>query len=179
AMRCWKRSAQNISNAARSKRSRIARTSRSRSGADRAVRSPVPAVLMGKKADARALLYERIRSSPPKFMHVVGVPYQVEIERSEDPEKIDHVWLTIEVPPFGLGRGERHRWPRRGDEALFSRRQRHGTLPVQVLRAAVNAGNRRWRDIVPNVPIFFMVNRPRKNGNAEDSVPPGSQKVRF
>ncbi len=56
---------------------------------------------MGRKADARALLFERIRTSPPKFVHVTGVPYIVEREPCEEDEKIDHVWITIEAPPFG------------------------------------------------------------------------------
>ncbi len=57
---------------------------------------------MGRKADARALLFERIRNSPAKFVHVVGVPYAVEVEQDLlDPLKNDHVWITIEAPPFG------------------------------------------------------------------------------
>src|SRR5688572_17123706 len=56
---------------------------------------------MRKRPDARALLYERIRTAPPKFVHVTGVPYTVEAEICEDPEKLDHVWMTMEVPPYG------------------------------------------------------------------------------
>lgn len=53
------------------------------------------------KPDARNLLYQRIRTSPPKFVHVRGVPYTVARETSEDPARVDHVYLTIEAPPFG------------------------------------------------------------------------------
>jgi hypothetical protein len=57
---------------------------------------------MGRKADARTVLFERIRSSPAKFVHVVGVPYAVEAEQDLiDAEKNDHVWITVEAPPFG------------------------------------------------------------------------------
>jgi len=56
---------------------------------------------MGRKADARTLLFERIRSSPAKFVHVVGVPYAVELESAEDPLLQDRVWITVEAPPFG------------------------------------------------------------------------------
>lgn len=56
---------------------------------------------MRKRPDVRALLYERIRNSPPKFVHVTGVPYTVEVEVTDDPEKEDHVWMTMEVPPYG------------------------------------------------------------------------------
>ncbi|MGV3530923.1 MAG: hypothetical protein ACO1QR_01030 [Chthoniobacteraceae bacterium] len=56
---------------------------------------------MRKRPDARTLLYERIRTSPPKFVHITGVPYTVEPEVCEDPEKLDHVWLTLEVPSLG------------------------------------------------------------------------------
>src|SRR5262249_34613373 len=48
-----------------------------------------------------AVLFERIRTSPPKFVHLVGVPYSAQIEETEDPTRLDHVWLTLEVPPFG------------------------------------------------------------------------------
>jgi hypothetical protein len=54
-----------------------------------------------KRPDARAILFDRIRNSPPKFVHLVGVPYAVEIEPHAEPEKMDHVWITLEVPPFG------------------------------------------------------------------------------
>jgi hypothetical protein len=56
---------------------------------------------MARRPDARALLFERIRTSPPKFVHVRGVPYTVAAEESDDPLKIDHVFLNVEVPPFG------------------------------------------------------------------------------
>lgn len=56
---------------------------------------------MGRKADARTLLFEKIRSSPAKFVHVVGVPYAVELEEDADPLRNDRVWITIEAPPFG------------------------------------------------------------------------------
>ncbi|MGB8167334.1 MAG: hypothetical protein WCF18_07560 [Chthoniobacteraceae bacterium] len=54
-----------------------------------------------RRPDPRAILFERIRTSPPKFVHLVGVPYAVQIEESPDPTRLDHVWLTLEVPPFG------------------------------------------------------------------------------
>ncbi|HEV7866501.1 MAG TPA: hypothetical protein VGO90_02390 [Chthoniobacteraceae bacterium] len=57
--------------------------------------------MANRRPDARAILLERIRTSPPKFVHLVGVPYAVEIERVTDPLKLDHVWITLEVPPFG------------------------------------------------------------------------------
>lgn len=54
-----------------------------------------------RRPDARTLLFERIRTSPPKFVHVVGVPYFIEAEPATDPLKADHVWITFEAPPFG------------------------------------------------------------------------------
>jgi hypothetical protein len=54
-----------------------------------------------RRPDARALLYERIRTSPPKFVHVTGVPYVVEIPPAAEPTDADHVWLTLEVPSLG------------------------------------------------------------------------------
>ncbi len=37
------------------------------------------------KPDPRALLFERIRTRPPKFVHVRGVPYTVTHEIAENP----------------------------------------------------------------------------------------------
>ncbi len=56
---------------------------------------------MPRRQDARALLFERIRTSPPKFVHVTGVPYSAEVEPVSDPSREDHVWITLEVPPSG------------------------------------------------------------------------------
>jgi hypothetical protein len=56
---------------------------------------------MARRPDARALLFERIRTTPAKFVQVRGVPYAVAVEEASDPLKLDHVWLTLEVPPFG------------------------------------------------------------------------------
>lgn len=56
---------------------------------------------MARRPDARALLFERIRTSPPKFVHARGVPYTVAVEEAEDPREIDHVFLQLEVPPYG------------------------------------------------------------------------------
>lgn len=54
-----------------------------------------------RRPDARTLLFERIRTSPPKFVHVTGVPYIVEIAKAAAPEEADHVWITLEVPTLG------------------------------------------------------------------------------
>lgn len=56
---------------------------------------------MARRPDARTLLFERIRTSPPKFVHVRGIPYTVAVEESPDPLKIDHIYLNVEAPPFG------------------------------------------------------------------------------
>jgi len=56
---------------------------------------------MPRRPDARTLLYEKIRTSAPKFVHVTGVPYTVEQRPVDDPTKADVIWLTVEAPPFG------------------------------------------------------------------------------
>jgi hypothetical protein len=53
-----------------------------------------------RKPDARALLYERIRTSPPKFVHVTGVPYSAELE-PDNGHPSSRLWLTLEAPPYG------------------------------------------------------------------------------
>lgn len=53
---------------------------------------------MPRRPDARTLLFEKIRSSPAKFVHVIGVPYAIDRDSAED---ADRLWLTLEAPPFG------------------------------------------------------------------------------
>jgi len=33
--------------------------------------------------------------------HLVGIPYRAELEVARTPSHVDHVWLTVEVPPCG------------------------------------------------------------------------------
>ncbi len=54
-----------------------------------------------KRPDSKALLFERIRTSPPKFVHVTGVPYTVETPPSSDAGAADQIWLNLEVPSLG------------------------------------------------------------------------------
>lgn len=35
------------------------------------------------------------------YVRAVGIPHHVEVEPERDPSRIDHIWLTIEVPPVG------------------------------------------------------------------------------
>jgi hypothetical protein len=56
---------------------------------------------MPRRPDARTLLFEKIRTSAPKFVHVTGVPYTVEQKPVGDPHEADVIWLTVEAPPFG------------------------------------------------------------------------------
>jgi len=83
---------------------------------------------MARRPDARALLFERIRTSPAKFVHVRGVPYTVAVEESEDPLKIDHVYLNVEVPPFGRLRVAINTLSRISREAGFDPRIRVGII---------------------------------------------------
>jgi len=83
---------------------------------------------MARRPDARALLFERIRTSPPKFVHIRGVPYTVAVEESDDPLKIDHVWLTVEVPPFGRLRASINTLSRLNRDGGFDPRIRVGII---------------------------------------------------
>lgn len=47
------------------------------------------------------MLYERIKNSPPKFVHVTGVPYSAELKPAEEGGASDQVWITMEAPPYG------------------------------------------------------------------------------
>ena len=81
-----------------------------------------------RRPDARAILFERIRTSPPKFVHLVGVPYSVQVEAGADPAKLDHVWLTLEVPPFGRLQVSINTLSRLNRDAGFDHRMRVGIL---------------------------------------------------
>ena len=83
---------------------------------------------MARRADARTLLFEQIRTTPPKFVHVTGVPYTVEVEQSEDPLRVDHVWITLEVPPFGRIRTAINTLSRFNRDAGFDSRVRLGIV---------------------------------------------------
>jgi hypothetical protein len=81
-----------------------------------------------RRTDARAVLFEKIRTTPPKYVHVTGVPYAVEREVAEDPQNSDHVWLTIEVPPFGRIRASVNTMSRLSREAGHDPRMRVGIV---------------------------------------------------
>ena len=84
---------------------------------------------MARRADARTLLYEKIRTTPAKFVHVTGVPYVVELEKSDDPLRVDHIWLTLEVPPFGRLRAAVNTLSRLNRDAGFDPRVWVGIVP--------------------------------------------------
>src|SRR5678816_3914221 len=89
---------------------------------------------MARRTDSRTLLFEKIRTSPPKFVHVTGVPYAIEMEQAEDLARLDHVWLTLEVPPFGRVRAVINTLSRLNRDAGFDAR----------VRVAIVAGS--WRE---------------------------------
>ena len=80
------------------------------------------------RPDARALLYERIRTRPAKFVHVRGVPYTVTHETAENPEDADHIHLALEVPPYGRIRAAVNTFSRLNRDAGFDPRIRVGIV---------------------------------------------------
>ena len=83
---------------------------------------------MAKRPDARTLLFERIRTSPPKFVHIRGVPYTVVVEETQDPLAADHIYLNVEVPPFGRLRVCLNTVSRLNRDAGFDGRVRVGII---------------------------------------------------
>ena len=83
---------------------------------------------MARRPDARALLFERIRTSPPKFVHVRGIPYTVAVEQNEDPAKVDHVYLNVEAPPYGRLRVAINTLSRLNRDGGFDARVRVGII---------------------------------------------------
>lgn len=84
---------------------------------------------MPRRPDARTLLFEKIRTSPPKFVHVIGVPYAVDREAAEDPANSDRLWLTIEAPPFGRLRASVNTTSRLSRDAGHDARVRVAIVP--------------------------------------------------
>ena len=80
------------------------------------------------KPDARTLLFERIRTRPAKFVHVCGVPYAVALEVAEDPAAADHIYLTLEVPPYGRLQAAVNTFSRLNRNAGFDSRIRVGIV---------------------------------------------------
>ena len=83
---------------------------------------------MLRRPDARSVLFEKIRTSPPKFVHVIGVPYLVEREAAAEAERLDHVWITLEAPPFGRIRAVVNTFSRLNLRAGFDPRVRVGRV---------------------------------------------------
>ena len=83
---------------------------------------------MPRRPDARTLLYEKIRTSAPKFVHVTGVPYTVEQKPVDDPAKADVIWLTIEAPPFGRLRASINTTSRLNETGGFAPEIQVGTV---------------------------------------------------
>ena len=84
---------------------------------------------MQRRADARTLLFEKIRTSAAKFVHVTGVPYVIERELAVDPARADHVWITLEAPPFGRLRAVVNTDSRLNRAVGFDPRIRVGIVP--------------------------------------------------
>lgn len=82
---------------------------------------------MPKRTAPRAWLIGRVRSTPPRFVHVVGIPYFVEAEPAPD-DRQDHVWLTLEVPPFGRLRASINTFSRLNRDAGHDPRVRLGVI---------------------------------------------------
>jgi len=83
---------------------------------------------MGNKRDARAVLVERIRSSPPRFVRLAGKVDNAQLEPASNPQEIDHVWITIEVPPFGRVRAAINTISRISRVSGWDARVRVGTI---------------------------------------------------
>lgn len=61
-------------------------------------RHPAP----GKNAGfLEKLLHRVFMASKPVTARIVGIPYAVELEQSSREENIDHVWITVQSPPYG------------------------------------------------------------------------------
>lgn len=42
-----------------------------------------------------------LASRHPIQAHLIGIPYKVELEVAATPSRVDHVWITVQVPPCG------------------------------------------------------------------------------
>lgn len=78
---------------------------------------------------AREQVLEAIRQAPRALFHVVGRPVHWERERAADPDRVDHVWITLDVGQVGLVRATLSTESWRNKIAGFDARVRIGRLP--------------------------------------------------
>jgi hypothetical protein len=117
-----------------------------------------------RRADARTALFEKIRTTPPKFVHVIGVPYSVELEIANEPERVDHVWLTLEVPPFGRLRAAINTLSRISRDAGFDERVRVAIVPTPYVEKPMPGlredGGQDYRKLEAAFPVTYVAYQP-------------------
>lgn len=80
----------------------------------------------------REKLLAEIRRSHGQIYHVVGRPVHWELERAPCAEKVDHVWITLDVQDHGLVRASLSTESSRNKDAGFDPRVRIGMVPRTV-----------------------------------------------
>ncbi len=73
-------------------------------------------------------LIRELQNRRDKFSRVVGRPVHAQIEYNTDERRIDHVWITLEVPQTGLVRAAINTLSRLNRDAGFDSRVRVGIV---------------------------------------------------
>jgi hypothetical protein len=72
----------------------------------------------------------RVRSAKEDiYVRAVGIPHRVEGEQADDPSRVDHVWLSLDVAPIGKINVAINTMSRYNRDAGFDERIRLGILP--------------------------------------------------
>ena len=85
-------------------------------------------------------------------MRAVGNPQRVESERDDDPSRVDHVWLALDVPPIGRLNVAINTLSHYNRDAGFDERIRLGILSAKYTRRPVPLLEA--RDPLSSVPCF-------------------------
>lgn len=95
----------------------------------------------------------RVRNErDPIYVRAVGNPQRVESERDDDPSRVDHVWLALDVPPIGRLNVAINTLSHYNRDAGFDERIRLGILSAKYTRRPVPLLEA--RDPLSSVPCF-------------------------
>jgi hypothetical protein len=63
------------------------------------------------------------------YVHLVGIPYHIQVEPHPDETMVDHVWYDVQIPPCGILRLSINTSSRLNGRAGFDPRVRLGIIP--------------------------------------------------
>ena len=95
------------------------------------------------------------------YVHVIGIPYHIQIEPHPDETRVDHVWMDVQVPPCGRVRLSVNTLSWLNERAGFDPRMRLGIIsstfeekPEPLIETAPPLD---YRLIEQNTPIEYVL----------------------